>query len=529
MLLPRLADLLGGLMWFATGLLVASRTARWVGSRLMPVGFAFIVTVLASMLTMYFWEFELIVAVATAMLLATSGSAFVEGGELPRQRWISRTFAAISLGTGWIVTVALAIALAAELMDTFIHASGVYTFRYYQVLDDGRIAVVSSDGSSATDPDGNPLGTSWKEVSNHGLASAQLNLGGLHPEEMPLGERESYWGFHSASAHLRLVFAGLVDSHREGWWYVVSRNAIEGYSYPSSRFIGSRSFPERLCRVGANDFYSAGAGQIVAGARNVWHLDFEHSDARIFVADPGDEILDASSFRDTQKEYQADPPPSSLSNVVATRKGVYVFKNGQPPVRFDQAYQSPAYNSLAVGRTIDGRLVLDYYPQEGAKHPAPRVVIFASADGKILKQVRLPDLSSTEQPQPLWDEALPALAVPPGLFVAIMQFGQQPPGAGQLVFAWTAICCIAGLAALASIPLSRRRQYSAIGTVGWAIVSGIVGIPGLLLLLSMDDAIPTVNCNACGHQRPITRSNCPHCAADFPPPARTGIEVFAIV
>jgi hypothetical protein len=403
-------------------------------------------------------------------------------------------------------------------MEIYLPISSTSEPRYYQVLDDGRIVICGWDGSPATDLRGNSTGLYAAQVNQHSVPWVWLSLGGQRPEEMPFGERESEWGFHGAGAHLRLLSD--VGQHRELWFYVNSLNSIDGYGKNTLRIVGSmwphgwsfssRPFPEQLYKAG-NQRFSAEPenGAIVAGTHAVWRLDFEHrSIRRIFVADPGDEILDAAVY------------------AVATRQAIFVFKDGQTPVRIPLAYSSPAYSYVDFGRTIDGRWVLAYIPQENVSHPAPQAVVFASADGKATQNVVLPDLPMQYSEERLWYIGLPALAIPPAGFVAFIYF-ESVSVPHFLPIAWTVALCAAGLSALASIPLARRRQYSKMAIAGWAVLNLLLGIPGVLLLLSMDDPVPVVNCNACGHKRPITRGNCPRCDADFPPPARTGIEVFA--
>jgi hypothetical protein len=175
----------------------------------------------------------------------------------------------------------------------------------------------------------------------------------------------------------------------------------------------------------------------------------------------------------------------------------------------------------------DGGLVLHYLPDRDPAHP-PKVV-FVAADGRILREVALRAFENAfdpGSPARFIDQATGVLAVPPGLYAAVALFRSSNdlrPVTNELI-----IDALIGLFCGAlTIPLARGRQYSSSVIVAFAALNVFLGIPGILLLFSMDDAVPTVRCESCGKLRPITERKCPHCAAGFAPPARTGIEIFA--
>jgi hypothetical protein len=526
------ADLLAGIMWYAAGLLVASRTARWIGSRLIPIGFALVVNILAIALSMHILAFLLIVGAGFAVMLLGARGAFASGGDLPRRAVANRIVAGLSLAAGWIVAVMLAVALTGALLSALFPPPPLSTAVQIAILDDGRIVHEGFGHLPTTDLDGKPIaGLSALQIDQHRLNFAMLRLEDQRPEgQGALPERVSDWGFHGSSGHLRPF--SYVSTNGTSWFYIVSQNTIDGYDTIARRRAGSLSpggwspgsqpFPERLDRVGSYDAMRTGV--IVASDRTVWRVDFDRREVhRTFVADPGDLILDASWFYDAPKDAESQDR-SAGNNVVVTRQAIFIFKDGQAPVRIPQPVNVDAYYSINIARTLDGRLVLDFIPQPEHHPLALRTIILTNGQGKILQLVELP--ASPPESTSYWEDALPALSLPPFLLIILMQIEPLNGGPQVIAITWTVMSIVSALALAVTLPLAWRRQFSTAGVAGWAALNLLLGIPGVLLLISMDDAVPTVRCESCGHERPISRQQCPHCNAGFAPPAKTGIEIF---
>ncbi len=352
------------------------------------------------------------------------------------------------------------------------------------------------------------------------------------PQHLPWVARVADWGFHAASGHLR----PLLLFNRQGtarWFYVVAHNAVEGFDAWTRRSVGSvgpagwapgpQPFAEQLHRFGTAVIAhrTVTPQAFVAGDRSVWLLDFDHRDARrTFTADADDAVWNAGQFAEV-----GDPAAAAEDAVVVTRQAVYVAADGRPPTRIPQPERLADYALVNVGRATDGRIVLDYTPTPRTGNDAPRRVVYA--DGRTVRTLDLPPLPAPASPPDSWSEtAVPFLALPPGLLAWSIATGEMPGTPRFEALAWAATGLIAALSAAVSVPLARRRWYAPAGVVTWAAIAFVLGLPGLLVLLSTDDADVTVLCPACGRRRPVSRDRCPHCDAAFAPPAAIGIEVF---
>jgi hypothetical protein len=511
----------------------ASRSARWIGSRLIPIGFSLLFAVLTTGFSMYFAEYLLITACGSGLVLIAARGAFVQGGELLPKRWMVRTVARLLLATGWAIAIAICFGLLSSLLGMLFPMPAPTRGHYYLMLDDGRIANVSFEGGEVTDSDGKPIAMSQSELNRHGVGSGDLRLTGMRPQDMDFGPRVDSFGFHSESAHLRRF--NLYGDRNYSWFYVVSRNSIEGYDSHTNNPIGSmgqngwaaspQSFPAPLNSLGYWYFTNAPAEHvIVASDRNVWKIDFESRRVtRKFTADPGDMVLDAGNYFQSRI---GDEQGSPAATMVATRQAIYLIRDGKAPLRIPQAYHAPQYDSVSIGKTIDGRWMLNYEPDSSAKNTVPRRVVFFSADGNLLQEVAMQPLSTYMQDESPSDLVCEAFATPPGLLFGLMSFKAWDLKSGTPIL-WTFSLTVGCLCCAMSIRLARRRLYSCAAIGGWAALNLLLGIPGVLLLLSVDDAVPTDRCESCGKPRPITLEKCPLCAADFASPPKTGIEIFA--
>jgi hypothetical protein len=75
--------------------------------------------------------------------------------------------------------------------------------------------------------------------------------------------------------------------------------------------------------------------------------------------------------------------------------------------------------------------------------------------------------------------------------------------------------------------LGRRYRFSFAAQAGWAVFHVLLGVPGLLAFLSVQEWPAREACPICKKLRRVDRAQCEHCAADFAPPEKTGTEVFA--
>ena len=77
--------------------------------------------------------------------------------------------------------------------------------------------------------------------------------------------------------------------------------------------------------------------------------------------------------------------------------------------------------------------------------------------------------------------------------------------------------------------MMRRYAASKWNRAQWTIFCALGGVGGVLTLLCVRTSVARVarlRCAHCGRRRRVSSELCEHCGAAFPPPARTGVEVF---
>jgi hypothetical protein len=87
------------------------------------------------------------------------------------------------------------------------------------------------------------------------------------------------------------------------------------------------------------------------------------------------------------------------------------------------------------------------------------------------------------------------------------------------------VCVVSVIAAAATY--RRQRRYSGTGAAAWAIFVLLLGVPGWIGYRLHRSWPARTRCEHCGRVVPRDRATCLACAAEFPPPAARGIEVFA--
>jgi hypothetical protein len=141
---------------------------------------------------------------------------------------------------------------------------------------------------------------------------------------------------------------------------------------------------------------------------------------------------------------------------------------------------------------------------------------------------RAMDLPPIERPSPIrfGDRFLAAL-LPPMISIPASILAQAD---NDFLFLRSTVLISVMLGLLcAAIAILRLRRYSfSTGAqVGWLIATTLLGIPCLLTFLCIYEWPARVRCPRCGKLRVVTNDHCEHCAAEFAPAAKVGVEIFA--
>jgi hypothetical protein len=274
MVLPRSADLFGGLMWYAVGLLIASRRARWIGSRLMPIGLALIVASLAWVLPLNLFQALLILTGGIALLLPAACSTFTTAGIFERQSAIPRLLQTFTVSIGIMLSLALVVGIMLWIVGMF-HPDAVSRSENYQIDENGRVLRMTwgpTEPLQAFDLQGHMVSDA-RRWSSRQLSVAFLSLKGFPTENSPWDLRRQYGGLQGPDAYVHSL--GVTSS--TAWFYVAQRKTIEGFDRFSRRLVDS---------IGPNGFAPASgtsqpfpeplypqAGFVIAGRTAVYQLN----------------------------------------------------------------------------------------------------------------------------------------------------------------------------------------------------------------------------------------------------------------
>ncbi|MGA3068536.1 MAG: hypothetical protein ABSF29_16970, partial [Tepidisphaeraceae bacterium] len=305
MILPGLSDLVGGWVYYCAGLLVGMRKARWVGSRILPLGVPFVTSLSVMLFAYEFVDALWMWALAACVVLPAAWGAFVAGGEERVRPGVVLGLQSVSVAVGLLVLFFIGIAISLKVLQSIApKLSGMTSNSEYYVRNDGEI-VRSGIGPSGlgtlTDLDGHKVAEQdFFDLYSHRADAKVLHLRGVAPEDLSLMDRVNTFGFHTFDSQLRLFYFAST-SPEFVWVYVTHGQTIDGFDpglHPHP-YIGSISpdgadrFPEPLfvfALYGSADKHC----YLVAGRSTAYVVDFQARRATAcFASAPDDPIRDA--------------------------------------------------------------------------------------------------------------------------------------------------------------------------------------------------------------------------------------------
>jgi hypothetical protein len=315
------------------------------------------------------------------------------------------------------------------------------------------------------------------------------------------------------------------------WYYWRRYGRLVGYDVATRRCIGSlgpKGFAADL--TGAGDRFDETDGpdgtRTLRSATALFQVDtVQRTTKPLFTTTEDDPILATAEVAKDDYGWQY--------TVVATKRFVYLLTNeGKPVWKAPYEPAGPTSTRLmlyfleppgqfALWVSSSGRAA------EGAREHLPGRVMWLARDQGVLKSTDLPALPTPHHGLML-EEKLVSLVMPPALLAAlpILHVGLWATGVPRDVLLLSLAAAI-----LVCLPvglwLGRRYQFSIAARTGWAVFLLLFGVPGLLAFLSVQEWPARETCPHCQRLRLVDRPKCHHCGADWPPPEKTGTEVFA--
>jgi hypothetical protein len=552
MVLPGLADILTGVVYYFAGMLTAQREARWYASR----GLALVTALLCSFLVWVlpeFWHALLAIVILGAPVALAAWGSFLTGGEFAPLPRLGKVALAATFVTGLLTLGVVA--------KPFLGAPTTRAnMTRYKIDRRGRVLVVrfrQGEVESMTDLEGRvPPLLEGKPLSFYALqdASAPLSM-----EVSP--KFQSYR--NPGRFYVRSENNSSLDGER--WFYVPDQGFLLGYDVRSKRLIGS---------CGPDSFVPAGQRPLERFEGELYSSSFlwqtKPADRLSF---PGGVYLVDFGRRTVRKLYSpadgetvlgAVPAAGEGRTFVLTDKAVrVVHRTGKMLFSAPFAIDLNNYGVVRVGQLDNPEhWVVRHEPSwflgNEWGNVTPGHLVEYDAAGREVARGTLPPTPVLE---PTDAQALLGLATPPAealllawatehsvasarqnggrevqpLLFFLLVPGQSfnPLGAAAVatgrgtILAYRGLVLLSALAcALTCFLLARRHSFAPASRVVWTLCGLLFGPAGLLLMLSLQDWPARIVCPNCRKPRVVNRDTCEHCGVPHAPPVPDGTEIF---
>lgn len=512
----------------------ASRTARWYGSKLMPLS-----TGLALVYAVYnAFEFgSAAVCVGIGLVLALLAAPHVFGGKRHRAQRPSAggfAFAALLMVGIWSAGA------CAFFLVSMLASGGDPSARgtVYQVTVSGRVALVTRDRRIGSSDDGivsavdAVTGSSIPYTDDNGSPGAFLDMDNTFDRLYAI--LAPSYGNPSRYIDYILNVSGinwhLLDNTLVGYsrisrrpWEVLGphgKRRIDSLSdiRPGDRFDNPLRHPWLL------------GGSFIADNRAVYVVNYDRSEIR--------PVYTGSDAREVRRIATLTSPNEKRDlHVMIASFAVHVFDD-----QFRYLYSIPrrqpvsTYDRVSLGLMDNGDLVAEYEPSTPHLRTAP--IVFDTYDphgGRIREQSfpGAPILTHETDMTRLYGTIALGTPIAAPLYYAFRnaqtpnitfdsEFWSKPRIRTYL--AGQAILLLIG--ALITWLIARRCVLGAGETAAWIAGNLIAGWPGIFVMLAMRPLPAREACANCGRRRIVTRDRCEHCGARWPEAALDGTEIF---
>jgi hypothetical protein len=535
MVLPLTADVLSAGCYYFAGIVLTLRKARWFGTRVLPLGLAFVCSVMVRLSPEFWQALACIVAGQCVGAIAACG-VFATGGSADRGR-----AGRIALGTmiyGGALTLGTLGVGMLGIFESTVHWRQTRMdlagnlVQIDKTLDDGELsyavtdaagrAVTSYEGINLDDPANadqfvqftapmrNDRLLPWPMTTmiGDGYRSARAGVRGLRTFGKP--------GARIASAPLFNVQEGLIDLYDPVTCVLAGRVGPGGYtagdSMPVVRFAG-----EPL------DGSSQGSTRTLAFSSDVYWMELDQRRVRkIFTAGgPDDEVVSAHELR----------PPTGPTIVIATRKRLVLVSplgvvQSSIPLEIDlnryslQAALLPAHHHLALQCEAVSPDLEDAFPTMYLEY---------STDGKLVRKTQWPEAEDDGGVKLARTAAFgfvhPLAGIPlhrAWMVDAIWELDSQHRV--RLFYGMLALGSL--LAGAATWILCRRLGFDVGKSAAWTVGNLLIGPAGLAVLVGLYEWPARETCDVCGGERLAGRRDCLACGAGMRAVESDGREIF---
>ncbi|HEX4795755.1 MAG TPA: hypothetical protein VH370_18335 [Humisphaera sp.] len=531
MVLPMTADVLIGGCYYFAGMVLTLRRARWMGTRILPLGAPFLCSVFVYLAT-HFWQAVIIIAAGQMVGALAAWSCFDTAGAADR-----RGAPAIGLGVmlyagAWVVGCALVSFLGIFESDTRwqelrvdqhgnvlqvtkIRADGDLT---YLVTDAAGKAVPEYDGIEMDDPanadlfvrfsvvlsDERHLAWPFSTMTGNGFRSARPGLLSLRTVARPGAAVSALPLFDRQDRFIKLYDPNtslLVGS-------IGPNGFAAGQSRPADRFDADPLGPA----------YQASTRTIAFPSVIYW-MELDNRQVRkVFAAPIGESIIGAHEL----------PPATDPVILVATKRHMFLLKSTGEKLASISYDLDPERNEIEAAILPNHHLMLRAEALS-SQFQMPTRFLEYSDDGTLLH-----DTSVVEH-----DEETGVKIARTASFGLIHPIAGLPLHRAWLADAvfeldtqhhgWLFLGCMliaSMLSAGATLVIGRRFGFASTKAVGWTITNLLIGPSGIVVLMGLNPMPAREICEACKRNRLAGHPLCPNCGAALVPPAVDGREIF---
>lgn len=512
MAVPSLVDLFAGSVYVPAGLLIASRQARWFGSKLLPVALALCASFGA--FVPWLWLAIVFIAVAWLILLPAAFSSFINHGAQRRRGKAGGFAVGLTLVPAAIAIPLLIAGFASMINDLFTDRPASVLSHYYTVIGGELYQIDYSRQRNnyrlAVDEKGNLLADSPAMDKAPQGTGASVQYAGFRDYTLQYRDALTYYDVQQMDASF---------SQTRIWFWLHKEKLAQEWIKPAAgrsefrRYIGSDGpAASRADAVPFNPTFATQHRQpllqpIVEPTR-VLSVDQTTGEVHtLFTTPPGERAVSAGRGDDAHC-------------AVATDTTLYVVDKDQQTL-FRRAHE-PGYISVTLSPAKDGLTYgLIYMPEN--YWMGRQLFLRCDREGNVLTRTEIPPAQMAYRPASAVNEILETIAIPPGVVVtdAVHSVLYE-----RLRWHHAIGMVVALIGALANWLLIRRDAVGRGLTIFWIIIGALGGFAGILLLLWTHTFPPRVRCQGCNRKRVVNRATCEHCGQPFAQPVTNGIGIF---
>jgi hypothetical protein len=570
MVLPWLADMMSGLVYYFAGMLAAQANGRWYVSRCLSLAAGLFCSMVVYVVPEFKYAILAIIVLGGTVAVAAWGS-FRTGGVYALQPRVARLALAGTYLMGLFVVGFIAkTELGRWCTDVgtvdrpLIDRQG-RVLNVHQQHEEFRISAAEGQlppGLKSELPDFHAL---------QQLEGPQAMYGGVD-----LAVRRSYRSWNRSM----VKHANDTKPGNENWFYVPDQGWLIGYDKLTKRSIGAFG-PNGFVRAGeqpparfqgplfhASNFPEAQARDYLAFPQGVYRLDFgSRSVYTLFVAAEGQAVLWAGRWEDEQQK-------AALAFVGTDTSIEVIEETGRHMASLPLAYDVASWHVQGVGRLENPRRYWVwfepnwYLPPDSFQTLTGHLVEYSDAGRELARQTVPMRPSGTPlcDPRMLKFEptsfiSLCGLVTAPAEFVLLSGFKQYLvsdvrrhdgremwpatsffffatqfflPNVGYLprtppeqTWGFGGLMVVAALlSGLTCFLLCRRYALAPAVCVSWACCGLLFGPLGFLLLLAVQQWPARLACPKCRAPRVVTLETCEHCGAAQAVPDPDDTEIF---